>query len=42
MATQRKTNSKISSQAVMEEVKNLAMLGGGVDWVLWAADSLTR
>jgi hypothetical protein len=30
MATQRKTNSKISSQAVMEEVKNLAMLGGGV------------
>lgn len=30
MATQRKTNSKLSSQAVMEEVKNLAMLGGGV------------
>lgn len=30
MATQRKTNSKLSSQAVMEEVKNLAMLGSGV------------
>ena len=30
MSTQRKTNSKLSSQAVIEEVKNLAMLGGGV------------
>ena len=30
MATRKKSHSKISSQAVMEEVKNLAMLGGGV------------
>ena len=30
MATQKKAPSKISSQAVMEEVKTLAMLGGGV------------
>ena len=30
MATQKKAPSKISSQAVMEKVKTLAMLGGGV------------